>query len=57
MDNLTDTEKEIHSLLKQGLTKREISEKLSYSIPTVKKKVIKLYSKLGVKNRVMAVQI
>lgn len=49
---LTDRETEIMCLVAQGLSNREIGERLSVGEGTVKVHVHNIYSKLGVNNRV-----
>ena len=49
--HITDREKEIIILLKQGLTYKEIGEKLFISAHTVNNHVAKIYSKMGVKSK------
>jgi DNA-binding NarL/FixJ family response regulator len=53
--DLTEREIEIGALLSEGLTNKEISDKLFISLGTVKNYVTNLYSKLGVGNRAAAV--
>jgi DNA-binding NarL/FixJ family response regulator len=53
--DLTEREMEIGALLSEGLTNKEISDKLFISLGTVKNYVTNLYSKLGVANRAAAV--
>lgn len=52
---LTSREIEVLKALTEGLSNKEIGEKLFISISTVKTHIINIYSKLGVKNRVEAV--
>lgn len=52
---LSPREIEVLQALIDGLSNKEIGEKLFISISTVKTHVINIYSKLGVKNRVEAV--
>lgn len=54
--NLTDSEKRVMKLLAQGMTNREIAEKLCISVTTVKSHTGNIYAKLEVKNRTAAVQ-
>jgi LuxR family maltose regulon positive regulatory protein len=54
-DVLSSREIEVLQALVDGLTNKEIGEKLFISISTVKTHIINIYSKLGVKNRVEAV--
>jgi DNA-binding NarL/FixJ family response regulator len=53
--DLTEREIEIGALLSEGLTNKEISDRLFISLGTVKNYVTNLYSKLGVVNRAAAV--
>lgn len=50
--HITNREKEIIDCLTAGLSYRQISEKLSISIPTVKTHVTNIYKKLGVQNKI-----
>ena len=52
--SLTPREKEVLLLLKEGLKKSEISERLVISPDTVKHHVSAIYHKLGVHNRMKA---
>lgn len=52
---LSPREIEVLKALVDGLSNKEIGEKLFISISTVKTHIINIYSKLGVKNRVEAV--
>ncbi|MDR3598609.1 LuxR C-terminal-related transcriptional regulator [Clostridium sp.] len=52
---LSPREMEVLQALIDGLSNKEIGEKLFISISTVKTHIINIYSKLGVKNRVEAV--
>jgi ATP-dependent transcriptional regulator len=52
---LSSREIEVLQALVYGLTNKEIGEKLFISVSTVKTHIINIYSKLGVKNRVEAV--
>jgi DNA-binding NarL/FixJ family response regulator len=49
---LTDREREIADAVGQGLTNAEIAAELHLSVPTVKAHVGRLFTKLGVDNRV-----
>ncbi len=55
IEPLTDRELEVLQLLKQGLSNPAIAEKLFISTGTVKAHTNRIYSKLGVSNRVKAV--
>lgn len=52
---LTEREREVLLYMAKGLSNREIAEKLNISSSTVKTHTLNLYSKLGVKSRVQAV--
>ena len=52
---LSPREIEVLNTLIDGLSNKEIGEKLFISVSTVKTHIINIYSKLGVKNRVEAV--
>jgi len=52
---LSSREIEVLKALTDGSSNKEIGEKLFISISTVKTHIINIYSKLGVKNRVEAV--
>jgi LuxR family maltose regulon positive regulatory protein len=52
---LSSREIEVLEVLINGLSNKEIGEKLFISVSTVKTHIINIYSKLGVKNRVEAV--
>ena len=49
--NLTKTEKNIATLLKNGYTNTNISQELNVSINTVKTHIKHIYEKLNVKDR------
>jgi DNA-binding NarL/FixJ family response regulator len=53
--DLTEREREIGSLIAEGLANKEIAEKLFISLGTVKNYVTNVYNKLGVANRAAAV--
>lgn len=53
--SLTEREKEILQLLVEGLTNKEIAERLTISDKTVKIHVSRIFKKLGVKSRSQAV--
>jgi DNA-binding NarL/FixJ family response regulator len=50
-DGLTPREKEVLSLLAQGMSSASIAEKLIISLTTVNSHVRTIYSKLGVSSR------
>ena len=54
-DPLTPRELEVIKLISEGLSNREISDRLFLSLDTVKGHNRKIYGKLGVKNRTQAV--
>lgn len=54
---LTNREREVLSLLAQGLTNRQIAERLVTSPNTVKKQVVSILSKLGVHTRAAAARL
>lgn len=51
LDRLTDREEEIHSLISEGLTNREIADRLYLAEKTIKNYVSTLLTKLGVDHR------
>lgn len=53
---LTKRELEVFKQLVTGKTNKQVGEKLHISVSTVKTHVINIYSKLGIKNRVQAVE-
>lgn len=55
--DLTVQERTVLRKLAEGMTNREISEQLSIAVGTVKAHTNKIYQKLGVKNRVQALQL
>lgn len=50
-DALSAREQEVVALLAEGRTNREIAETLSVSLATVKTHLVRIYAKLGVRNR------
>ncbi|MCS7221088.1 MAG: response regulator [Anaerolineae bacterium] len=54
---LTNREREVLALLAQGLTNRQIAERLVTSPNTVKKQVVSILSKLGVHTRAAAARL
>jgi LuxR family maltose regulon positive regulatory protein len=57
VEPLTKRELELLKLIEQGCTNQEIADRLVISIPTVKRHISNIYSKLGVKNRTQAISI
>jgi LuxR family maltose regulon positive regulatory protein len=55
MDPLTPRELEVLCLICQGLSNREITERLTVTLNTVKKHTSNLYNKLGVRSRTQAI--
>lgn len=54
---LTSREMELLTLIEAGCSNQEISEQLVISMPTVKRHISNIYTKLGAKNRTQAVAI
>jgi LuxR family maltose regulon positive regulatory protein len=54
-DDLTQREREVLNEMAKGCTNKEIAEQLCISLATVKSHVINIYGKLGVNNRVAAI--
>ena len=52
MYNLTEREKQVALLIREGLSNKEIAENLYISIHTVKAELEHIYEKLNLKNRV-----
>ena len=52
---LTTREVEVLTLIKGGCSNQDIAEQLVISIPTVKRHISNIYTKLGVKSRTQAV--
>jgi LuxR family maltose regulon positive regulatory protein len=52
---LSERELEVLRLIAEGLTNREIAERLIVAVGTVKAHTSNIYGKLGVANRVQAV--
>lgn len=49
--NLTDRQREVLALLAEGLTNKEIAQRLALATQTVKNVVTIIYEELGVTNR------
>ncbi|HEX2945981.1 MAG TPA: LuxR C-terminal-related transcriptional regulator [Clostridia bacterium] len=56
IDPLSDRELEVLELMSQGLSNREIADKLFISLGTAKWHITNIFSKLAVKNRVQAIE-
>ncbi len=52
---LTDREKEVLSLISYGFRNKEVADKLSISLSTVKKHIYSIYQKLHVRSKIEAV--
>jgi LuxR family maltose regulon positive regulatory protein len=57
IEPLTKRELELLKLIEQGYTNQDIADRLVISIPTVKRHITNIYSKLGAKNRTQAISI
>jgi len=55
IEPLTKRELELLKLIEQGYTNQDIADRLVISIPTVKRHISNIYSKLGAKNRTQAI--
>jgi predicted ATPase/DNA-binding CsgD family transcriptional regulator len=55
LDPLTERELEVLALIAEGLSNREIAERLFVGVSTVKKHINRMYSKLGVHRRTQAI--
>jgi LuxR family maltose regulon positive regulatory protein len=55
IEPLTPRELEVLRLICEGLSNREIAERLTVTLNTVKKHTSNLYSKLGVRSRTQAI--
>jgi LuxR family maltose regulon positive regulatory protein len=55
IEPLSDRELEVLRLLAEGLSNREITQRLTVAIGTVKAHVHNIYGKLGVENRIQAI--
>lgn len=56
IESLSDREIEVLVLIDQGLTNREIADKLTVALSTVKTHINNIYGKLGVNTRVQAIK-
>jgi len=54
-DDLSERERQVLRLIAEGLTNREIAERLYLAMSTVKTHINNLYGKLGVSKRTQAV--
>ena len=57
IEPLTKRELELLALIEQGCTNQDIANRLVISIPTVKRHISNIYSKLGAKNRTQAISL
>ena len=57
VEPLTSRELELLQLIEQGCTNHDIANRLVISIPTVKRHISNIYSKLGAKNRTQAISL
>jgi LuxR family maltose regulon positive regulatory protein len=57
IEPLTGRELELLKLIEEGRSNQDIADKLVISIPTVKRHISNIYSKLGAKNRTQAVSL
>jgi LuxR family maltose regulon positive regulatory protein len=55
VEPLTERELEVLSLIAEGLSNQEVSQRLFISLATVKWHTSNIYGKLGVKNRTQAI--
>ncbi|AXX29641.1 large transcriptional regulator [Actinosynnema pretiosum subsp. pretiosum] len=56
VESLSGREREVARLVSEGLTNREIAERLSLSAKTVEAHLARVFTKLGVRSRVGVVQ-
>ena len=56
IEPLSERELEVLALIDQGLTNREISDRLTVALSTVKTHINNIYNKLGVQTRVQAIK-
>jgi len=57
IEPLTKRELELLKLIEQGYTNQDIADRLVISIPTVKRHISNIYSKLSAKNRTQAISL
>jgi LuxR family maltose regulon positive regulatory protein len=57
IEPLTTREVEVLKLIEAGSSNQEIAEQLVISMPTVKRHISNIYTKLGVKSRTQAIAI
>lgn len=57
LDSLTEREREVAEALADGSSNAEIAERLFMSVATVKTNITRIFTKLGVENRVAAAMI
>ena len=57
IEPLTSRELELLKLIEGGCTNQDIADKLVISIPTVKRHISNIYSKLGAKSRTQAISL
>jgi LuxR family maltose regulon positive regulatory protein len=57
IEPLTRRELELLKLIEEGWTNQDIADRLVISIPTVKRHISNIYSKLGAKNRTQAISL
>ena len=57
IEPLTRRELELLKLIEEGCTNQDIADRLVISIPTVKRHISNIYSKLGAKNRTQAISL
>lgn len=57
MMNLSPSEREVCSLICEGLQNKEIARRLGKTVGTVKGQMMTIYLKLGAKNRTQAAMI
>lgn len=57
MDSLTKREKEVALLVAEGLSNREIAEKLCIAVKTVENHLTSIYNKLEIKSRAQLMRL